>query len=67
MARRPTTCGTAEAARKLGVSKPTLLRWFAQKRIGEVRRDHNNWRVFTDQDLQRIRGEVRGNGGSAAR
>ncbi len=67
MARRPTTCGTAEAAKKLGVSKPTLLRWFAQKRIGEVRRDHNNWRVFTDRDLQRIRSEVMGNGGNAAR
>ncbi len=67
MAGRLTTCGTAEAARRLGISKPTLLRWFAQKRIGEVRRDHNNWRVFTDQDLRRIRNEVSGNGGSAAR
>lgn len=67
MAKRPATWGTAEAARKLGVSKPTLLRWFAQKRIAEVRRDRNNWRVFTDQDLQRIKSEVMGNGGDAAR
>lgn len=67
MAKRPATCGTAEAAKKLGVSKPTLLRWFAQKRIAEVRRDRNNWRVFTDQDLERIRSEVMGNGGDAAR
>ena len=52
MARAATTYGTAEAAKKLGVSKPTLLRWFAQKRIGEVRRDHNNWRVFTERDLR---------------
>ena len=66
MARGATTYGTAEAAKKLGVSKPTLLRWFAQKRIGEVRRDHNNWRVFTERDLQRIRSEVMGNGGSRA-
>jgi excisionase family DNA binding protein len=66
MARTTTTFGTAEAAKKLGVSKPTLLRWFAQKRIGEVRRDHNNWRVFTDRDLQRIRSEVMGHGGNAA-
>jgi excisionase family DNA binding protein len=66
MARRPTSCGTAEAAKKLGVSKSTLLRWFAKRRIGEVRRDHNKWRVFTDQDLKRIRSEVNGNGGSAA-
>jgi excisionase family DNA binding protein len=66
MVRGATTYGTAEAAKKLGVSKPTLLRWFAQKRISEVRRDHNNWRVFTERDLQRIRSEVMGNGGSRA-
>jgi hypothetical protein len=53
------TCGTAEAARKLGISKPTLLRWFAQRRIAEVRRDRSNWRVFTDQDLERIRVRLR--------
>jgi excisionase family DNA binding protein len=61
MAQQPVTCGTAEAAKKLGVSRQTLLRWFAERRITEVRRDHNNWRVFTDQDLDRIRSEVRGN------
>jgi excisionase family DNA binding protein len=61
MAQRPTMCGTAEAAKRLGVSRQTLLRWFAERRITEVRRDHNNWRVFTDRDLDRIRSEVRGN------
>lgn len=66
MARRQATCGTAEAARRLGVSKPTLLRWFAQKRIADVRRDRNNWRVFTDQDLERIKREVMGNEGKAS-
>lgn len=67
MARRQATCGTAEAAKRLGVSKPTLLRWFAQKRIADVRRDRNNWRVFTEQDLERIKREVMGNGDDAAR
>ena len=62
MARAATTFGTAAAAKKLRVSKATLLRWFRQKRIGEVRRDHNNWRVFTERDLQRIRNEVTGHG-----
>jgi hypothetical protein len=61
---RRTTCGTAEAARRIGVSKATLLRWFAQKRIAEVRRDRNNWRVFTDQDLERIKREVMGDDAS---
>jgi excisionase family DNA binding protein len=67
MARRQATCGTAEAAKRLGVSKPTLLRWFAQRRTADVRRDRNNWRVFTQQDLERIKREVMGNGDDAAR
>jgi DNA-binding transcriptional MerR regulator len=67
MARRQATCGTAVAAKRLGVSKPTLLRWFAQRRTADVRRDRNNWRVFTEQDLERIKREVMGNGDDAAR
>ncbi len=61
---RPTTFGTAEAAKKLGISRQTLHRWFAAGRIRDVRRDHNNWRVFTPQDIDRIREEVRRNGGA---
>jgi DNA-binding transcriptional MerR regulator len=67
MARRQATYGTAEAAKRLGVSKATLLRWFSQERTADVRRDRNNWRVFTDQDLQRIKREVMGNGDDASR
>ncbi len=55
------TCRTAEAAKKLGVSRQTLLRWFAERRITEVRRDHNNWRIFSDHDIERIMREIRGN------
>ena len=63
----PRTYNTHEAAKKLGVHRSTLLRWFAQKRIGEVRRDRNNWRVFTAQDLERIEKEVRRNEGGGER
>jgi excisionase family DNA binding protein len=52
------TLNTNEAAKRLGVHRSTLLRWFSQKRIGDVRRDRNNWRVFTLQDLERIKKEV---------
>jgi excisionase family DNA binding protein len=52
------TLNTNEAAKKLGVHRSTLPRWFAQKRISEVRRDRNNWRVLRVQDLQRIEKEV---------
>lgn len=49
------TYSTEEAASKLGISKSTLLRWFKQGRIEEVRRDRNGWRVFTGADLKAIR------------
>jgi DNA (cytosine-5)-methyltransferase 1 len=46
---------TDQAARALGISKSTLLRWFRDGRIAEVGRDRNNWRVFTAHDIERIR------------
>jgi excisionase family DNA binding protein len=46
---------TDQAAKALGVSKSTLLRWFREGRIAEVARDRNNWRVFTAHDIERIR------------
>lgn len=49
------TYSTEEAAAKLGISKSTILRWFKQGRIDEVRRDRNGWRVFTAADLKAIR------------
>lgn len=55
---KSTTFSTAEAARQLGISRQTLHRWFAQGRVADVRRDRNNWRVFTLQDIRRIRDEV---------
>lgn len=60
--RRPGTYSTAEAAKRLSVSKQTLLRWFAERKIADVGRDHRGWRVFTENDLQRIKEEVLGNG-----
>lgn len=52
------TYSTEEAAEKLGISKSTILRWFKQGRIDEVRRDRNGWRVFTTSDLKEIRKKV---------
>jgi excisionase family DNA binding protein len=49
------TYSTAEAAKEIGISKPTLLRWIRLKKIEDVRRDRNKWRVFTKADVQRIR------------
>jgi excisionase family DNA binding protein len=46
---------TDQAAKALGISKSTLLRWFRDGRISEVARDRNNWRVFTAHDIEQIR------------
>ncbi|WP_429910805.1 MerR family transcriptional regulator [Glycocaulis sp.] len=52
---RNETYTTDEAAKELGLSKSTLLRWIREGRILDVKRDRNNWRVFTAADIARIR------------
>jgi excisionase family DNA binding protein len=49
---------TQEAAHELGVSKPTLLRWIKDGKVTDVKRDRNNWRVFTADDVRRIREQM---------
>jgi excisionase family DNA binding protein len=49
------TYSTKEAAEALGISRPTLLRWIRERKIADVRRDRNKWRVFTEADIHRIR------------
>jgi predicted site-specific integrase-resolvase len=44
-----------EAAKRVGVSPITLKRWLIAKKVAEVRRDRNDWRVFNDADIERIR------------
>lgn len=44
-----------EAARRIGVAPITLKRWLLDGRVKEVPRDRNGWRVFTDEDVERIR------------
>jgi DNA-binding transcriptional MerR regulator len=53
-----TSHNTASAAKALGVSKSTLLRWISEKRVADVDRDRNGWRVFTDKDIKRITDEI---------
>ena len=48
-------CGTGEAARRIGCSRSTLLRWFREGRVRDVSRDRRGWRVFTKADIDRIR------------
>lgn len=43
-----------DAARLVGVAPITLKRWLLQRKVREVRRDRNGWRVFDDGDIARI-------------
>lgn len=52
------TYSTDAAATQLGISKSTLLRWIREKRISDVRRDRNNWRVFSERDIQLIKAKL---------
>ncbi len=44
-----------EAAQLIGVAPVTLKRWLLTSKVGEVSRDRNNWRRFSDADVRRIR------------
>ncbi len=46
---------TAEAAKIAGISKATLLRWLKEGKIPEAARDIRGWRVFTEEEVERIR------------
>ena len=46
---------TVEAARQIGVSKNTLLRWLDGGLIEDVERDWRGWRLWGDQDIERVK------------
>jgi excisionase family DNA binding protein len=46
---------TNEAARAIGVSRQTLLRWLQEGKVRDVKRDRNGWRVFSREDVARLR------------
>ena len=46
---------TQEAAKKVGISKATLLRWLKNGDVREPKRDRRGWRVFSEADLREIR------------
>jgi len=44
-----------EVAQQVGVAPITLRRWLLSGKVGEVSRDRNGWRLFTQRDINRIR------------
>lgn len=49
----------AEACQMAGTSKNTFLRWVRGGRFADVElRDRRGWRLFSDDDLNRLKAEV---------
>jgi len=46
---------TSQTAKILGIAPITLKRALLDGRVDEVERDWNDWRVFTDEDIARLR------------
>ncbi|MFZ0946465.1 MAG: hypothetical protein WB930_03405 [Syntrophobacteraceae bacterium] len=51
-------CFLTEAASGVGVAPITLKRWLLEGRFPEVQRDRNGWRVFTQENIQKIKAFV---------
>ena len=50
---------TSEACQRAGISKATLFRWFKAGVLEDVmRRDRKGWRLFTQDDINRIKSEA---------
>ena len=48
------TYRTKEVLNILHISRATLYNWFRDKKVQDVARDRNNFRVFTKEDIKRI-------------
>ena len=50
---------TAEACRKAGTSRMTFLRWIRQNKCEDVPyRDLNGWRLFSEQDIDKLKAKT---------
>ena len=44
-----------DAAAEIGVAPITLKRWLLSGKVSDVKRDRNGWRIFTKDDVMRIK------------
>ena len=50
---------TAEACRLAGISRNTYFRWLREGLLVDVGiRDRRGWRLFTEEDLRRLKSEA---------
>ncbi len=51
---------TSEVCRKIGISRATLFRGLSDGTLTEAEnRDKNGWRLFSEEDIERLRDESR--------
>ena len=46
---------TNETAKMIGVSRQTISRWFREKKVKDVKRNRNERRLFSDDDINQLR------------
>ena len=47
-----------EVCEKAGISRPTLFRWLKRGLLVRMHRDRRGWRLFTEEDLNKIQAEA---------
>ncbi len=47
-----------EVCKRAGISRPTLFRWLKRGLLINLHRDRRGWRLFTEEDLNKIRAEA---------
>ena len=45
---------TKDVLRIVGISRATLYKWFRDGKLSDVHRDRNDFRIFTDTDIEHI-------------
>ena len=48
----------SEVCKQVGISRPTLYRWLKRGILTKLHRDRKGWRMFTEEDLMKIRLEA---------
>ena len=51
--------GTSESCKKTGISRATLFRWLKVGILEKRYKDRRGWRIFTEEDLDKIRAEAK--------
>ena len=50
---------TSEACNLAGTNRDTFLRWVRQRKVQDVKnKDRNGWRLFTCDDIRRLKARV---------